>query len=588
MKNSKDIIVRKLLNSVVLLMTMTMLLSILGMMIDGIIIGRFLGTDRTAAYGLVSPVLIIASLFGGLLSSGAITQLSQYKAKGENQKFNSTFTMVVIEGLIVSAIFICIMWGVRYPITTFLGAAGDKAFLQEYMLQYIKGLLPAVPLLLMLEVFTQSVQLDGNRQLPMVGIFVMLITDVVLDLMNVYIFKMDLFGMAIATTVSYYASAGVLIVHFVSKKCTIKISLKELPWNTAFSLIVKGLPSATSRLMSALRTLCLNKILVIVASSVAVAAFSVNNSAGNIMTAVGNGVASSCVMIAGIFFADKDNESVKRLLANALKYAVVFSAILGVIFFIFSTQITGLFLSGNEEAINEAARLIKFYSVFVPFFAVSSVFYSYLQGIQNVKYSNIICAIGNGGSVIICALILGNLFGAVGVWVAFPVSGVLSLVAIYIVAWIYQGHMPKNFSDLAFIPNSLKIDEDSMIEASITDKKQITEFSEQVRVFCKEKSSNETKAVRTALCIEEILYNTFNYGCEGISNPCVDTRVICDGDEFTIRFRDNCHAFSPKDFFDNNSSEDSFEHIGIKLVFSNAIDIRYTNVLQLNNLMVKY
>ena len=588
MEKSKTIIVKKLLNSVVALMTMNMLITILGMMIDGIVIGRFLGTDRTAAYGLVAPVLIIGSLFSGLLSSGAVTQLSQYKSKGETDKFNSTFSMVMIEALIVSLTFFVTVWLARNPISVFLGATGDKAYLQGYMIQYINGLLPAFPFLLMLELLSQAIQLDGNRKIPMISIFIMLFVDVALDLVNVFVVKMDLFGMALATTLSYFAAAVFLFTHFFSKKCGIKFTLKQLPWKNSWNLIVRGLPNATSRLMSSARSLLINKILVVVASSIAVAAYSVNNSAGNLMTAIGNGVASSCVMITGVFFADKDSESIKTLLASALKYAFFLSVMLSAIFIIFSKQITGLFLSGNVEALNEASRLIRFYAIYVPFFAISSVFYSYLQGIQNVKYSNIVCIIGNGGMAVLCAFILGNLFGATGVWIAFPISGVLATIGIYIVAWIYQGHMPKSFEDLAFIPKSLKIDESTMIEASITDKSQITSFSEKVRLFCIEKSHDRYKANRTALCVEEILFNTFDYGSKGIVNPCVDTRVTCENEIFTIRFRDNCRPFDPKDYFENNPKAQSYNHVGIKLVFSNAIDIRHTNVLQLNNLVVKY
>ena len=161
---------------------------------------------------------------------------------------------------------------------------------------------------------------------------------------------------------------------------------------------------------------------------------------------------------------------------------------------------------------------------------------SYLQGIQNVKYSTIICAIGNGGLLIVCALVLGfATHSATGVWMAFPISGALNLICIYVAAWIYQRHLPKTFADLTFQKTTNNSNEQEYIELSVTSKDQITKFSEEVRMFCVEKTGNKSKSYKCALCVEELLYNTFNYGTKNIKNPCVDTRVTCENDKIVIR-----------------------------------------------------
>ena len=587
-KKGKNI-AKLLLKKTMMVMTLSMLVSILGMMIDGIIIGRFLGADRTAAYGMVSPILIVASLFGGLLSSGATTYLSQHLAKGEQEAFNQLFSVVIFTAVLISAVFIVIVCVFINPISRFLGASGDAAYLKDYMKAYMMGLLPAVPLLLTMELGNQAVQLDGDKKLPMMGILAMLIVDVVLDLANVFIFKWDMMGMALATTISYYVSFAIILSHFFRKSCSVRLVFKNLPWKRVGSVLMKGLPNATSRLMSTLRALCLNKILIAVAGSMAVAAFSVNTSAGNIMNAAGNGVAGACVMIAGFFIADRDSKSLEQLLASALKYAFFLSCIISAVFFIFSNNVAHMFLAGNPEAVAEAARVIRYYAVFVPGFAVGAVFYSYLQGLQNVRYSSIICALSTGGLVIVCAFILAPLKGAVGVWMSFPISALLTLVVIWAAAWIHCGHMPKTLRDFAFIPEKLELSPENYIEESVTDMAQAAEFSEKVRVFCLSRSVDKRKANRCALCVEEILKNTFTYGCENVASPQIDTRVICSEDgTFTIRIRDNCNPFNPQDYFASNAEEDKTLHIGIRSVFTNAKKINYTSVMKLNNLTVTY
>ncbi len=47
------------------------LTSSIGSLIDGVVIGQFLGVDSLAAFGLVSPVVIVFALFGAVIAYGA-------------------------------------------------------------------------------------------------------------------------------------------------------------------------------------------------------------------------------------------------------------------------------------------------------------------------------------------------------------------------------------------------------------------------------------------------------------------------------------------------------------------------------------
>lgn len=50
---------------------LTSLTASIGSLIDGVVIGQFLGVDAMAAFGLVSSVVVVYSLVGAILASGA-------------------------------------------------------------------------------------------------------------------------------------------------------------------------------------------------------------------------------------------------------------------------------------------------------------------------------------------------------------------------------------------------------------------------------------------------------------------------------------------------------------------------------------
>ena len=70
MKNNGKIIGKLFRNSVLSIIAAA-IATMLGVVIDGIIIGRFLGPDSMAAYGLVTPIINLATAFSGVLATGA-------------------------------------------------------------------------------------------------------------------------------------------------------------------------------------------------------------------------------------------------------------------------------------------------------------------------------------------------------------------------------------------------------------------------------------------------------------------------------------------------------------------------------------
>ena len=57
-----------------------------GSLVDGIVIGQYLGVDSMAAFGLVTPLMIVFSLFGALISAGARNRFTRLVGSGELER----------------------------------------------------------------------------------------------------------------------------------------------------------------------------------------------------------------------------------------------------------------------------------------------------------------------------------------------------------------------------------------------------------------------------------------------------------------------------------------------------------------------
>ena len=108
MKNNGQII-SKLFRKSVVSIILAAIATMLGIVIDGIVIGRFLGKDSMAAYGLVTPVINLATAFSGILATGAQIICAQRLGAGKKEKARQAFSMCMIITVCVAVLMMAVV-----------------------------------------------------------------------------------------------------------------------------------------------------------------------------------------------------------------------------------------------------------------------------------------------------------------------------------------------------------------------------------------------------------------------------------------------------------------------------------------------
>ena len=83
----KKLFRQMLVTQIVSSMTVT-----LCMLIDSIMIGRFLGVDAMSAYGLASPLLLVFAAFGSLISAGVQVMCGKTVGAGDREGTDACYT----------------------------------------------------------------------------------------------------------------------------------------------------------------------------------------------------------------------------------------------------------------------------------------------------------------------------------------------------------------------------------------------------------------------------------------------------------------------------------------------------------------
>lgn len=198
MKSNGQIISRLFRNSVISIIAAA-IATMIGVVVDGIIIGRFLGEDSMAAYGLVTPIINLATAFSGILATGSQVVCAQHLGADKADKARRAFSMCIVITVIVSAVMMITFGVFRSNICVLLGARGNSAHLFPLASDYLLGLIFAFPSLLLLFEFNSLMRLDGDPNRVVVAVVVMTLLDIGGDLFNALVIHGGMLGMGITT-----------------------------------------------------------------------------------------------------------------------------------------------------------------------------------------------------------------------------------------------------------------------------------------------------------------------------------------------------------------------------------------------------
>lgn len=581
-------IIKNLFTQTLVFMIMGIVVSTFGMMIDGVIIGNLLGVEQIAAYGLVSPVFSIFSAIGSVFSNGMQAFAAKYMGKGETEKANKVFSMSILSVEIVAVItaVLCVIF--LDQIAVILGASGESAHLAGEVKQYFVGLIIGLPFIVGVSNLSPVMQLDGDRGRAFMSTIVMTSVNITLDLMNVYVFKFGMFGMALATTISYFCAFVTLLLHFKKKNIMFKFSMQKIDFAEMAGVVGLGLPGATSILCTTFRSYSINQILLSISGSTAIAAFSVKNSLTSLLSSYSLGIGMTTLMLAGIVLGEEDKSNVRHLLKTAMKFAILGTGVIAIFTFIFASPLAMLFLDAeNVETLSLAVRCIRFHTVSMPLYSLIYVIMNFMQGTKNVKMAHTVCILDNFVYIVALAAVLGFSFGTDGVWAAFPLTEVAMCLTLLIIVWVKNKKFPNDIMTFAFLPKDFGADEEAVLEMSVSSIEDVIALSKEAENFCKKFGADRQRTFLLALAVEEMAGNIIEYGFKDGKKHNMELRLVKKNNDYILRIRDDCKAFNPLKQLELTDKNDPFSNIGIRMISKMAKSFDYVNTMKINNLIIR-
>ena len=161
-----------------------------------------------------------------------------------------------------------------------------------------------------------------------------------------------------------------------------------------------------------------------------VAAFSIACYFFPIIFMVYNAIAQSAQPIISFNYGLHEKVRVRKAYILALETAIVCGAVFALITIFFSEQIAGLFIEPGKPAFEIAAKGLPLYASGFIFFAFNIVSIGYFQSVERANYATLITLLRGFVLLIACFLILPLFWGTTGIWLATPVSEIITMLFI--------------------------------------------------------------------------------------------------------------------------------------------------------------
>lgn len=574
--------IKKIFLTFFIVQLITFVTTIVGILVDGMVTGRFLGTDAMAAYGMVTPFLTLVTALATASSVGTSTLISSKLGRGEVEEMQKDFRICFWSILLFACAVggtICVLAG---PIATALKAEGEvHRMAEDYLRVYSLGF----PAIFIVTLSIPTLQIIRRRLALISAIFVMLAVNVSMDFLNVLVWHKGMAGMALATTVSNFCALLITVSAIIYKGSTFSLKpiMPKVP--VLKEMFVYGAPNAVSFGCRNILIILLNSLILNIAGIQMVAVYAAIMTSINITLSVGTGLASGVSMLTGVFSGEKDRHDLRKLVELSVRYSVIFGGITSAAYVVFSGGIVSLFLKeqGLHDAASTGLKIVALYSIF---FSINFCIRSFYQAMKmkiTLLYAVVNCLL----STLFFAYVLGHSIGIVGVWIAYPLGETMTFVLFGSYAlWKERDKKSLSITErIMMIPDEY-YSETEPIEISVASMKDAVAASQSTSQYMKEHGASDRIAVYAALAVEEMAGNIIQHGFKDGKHHHLDIKLKKDGDRWILRFRDDCRDFDPVAYVKSITPEQKESHYGIRMIYGLADEVKYLSMMKLNNLLI--
>ncbi len=361
-------------------------------MVDIWVIGKTGLNGAYAAVGSVNPIInILIGFFLGL-SSGTGVIISQYYGAKNEKKANEVVHTAIAMTLIMGVIFTII--GVAMSpvmLKIMLKDSGNEvfAYANTYLTIYFSGVLGVM----LYNITAGILRAVGDSKRPFYFLLVSSLTNIVLDLVLVFVFGMDVDGVAVATVVSQWLSAILGVITLFKETNCVKLVINKIKIDRELlkKIVILGIPAGIQLSITAFSNVFVQSYVAGVNANTTycLAAYTSYSKVDNLLFLPTQAIALAVTTLVGQNMGNKNEKRARQGTYKAIGLSLAVTAFFIVIIELFSKPLAAIF-NNDPNVVKYASMLLIYISPFYILTSINQIMAASLRGMGNTKAPMII------------------------------------------------------------------------------------------------------------------------------------------------------------------------------------------------------
>ena len=414
----------------------SMLITTFYNMVDSFFVGK-INTSAVGAVGIVFSFMTVIQATGFFFGHGSGNYISFMLGKKENKKASEMamvgFVLALLGGLLITVLGLLFL----EPLAVFLGST--KTIL-PYTKDYLGVILIGAPYMTASLVLNNQLRFQGNAFYAMIGLTFGAVTNIFLDPLFMFVFRMGIKGAALATIISQLLSFG-LLYYGTTKGGNIRLHVANFKPSLHFGkeIIRGGLPSLMRQALTGISTICLNRYAGLY-GDVAIAAISIVQRIIVFSSSAVIGFGQGFQPVCGFNYGAGCYKRVRQAFWFCVKISFVSLTIIGAIALIAAPNLIQLFRANDAKVIEIGTTTLRYCALTLPLTSWVVISNMMMQNLGKVVQASFLAAARQGLVLIPVLAIFTQFWGLQGLMLSQPVA---DLITLGVALWMQSVELKK-------------------------------------------------------------------------------------------------------------------------------------------------
>ena len=336
----------------------------LGNVVDGIIVGKLIGTDGVSAINLSKPVVQLMMTLSLLIAAGGSMVVGYALGKRDLKRMRYVYTQSLLGNTLISLLFT--IAGIAFPLAV-ARLLGDNPQLLQPTLAYLRPMLLGAPAYMMMWAISLMISVDGSPRLASLAIVVDNAVNLSLDIVFIKFLGLGIAGSSMATVAGHLVGIAIMLKHYRSADNHLHFSFKhDAPeWK---NIISNGTPLALASVCLTLLLFSSNHIVLDSLGHNGLFVFAVCMNLLQVYNLFVAGTCRTLQSLGAIQVGKADSDAFGLVIRKSFRFITI-SVLLTCIFaWLFPSVIARLFGASDEATVSECNRAIRIFALsFIPF-----------------------------------------------------------------------------------------------------------------------------------------------------------------------------------------------------------------------------